>query len=361
MASIQKRQNANGKTSYRVQVRLKGHPVERATFDRLTDARSWAQATEVAIKERRYFKSAEAKKHTLSELIERYLQRVEKDNPKRISDIKPMLEWWDTELGYIMLSDISRAIIVEKRDKLTQRTVGRKNPRTKELEQVPISPARINRYISALGHALTIAMNEWEWIEDNPVRKISKLKEPRGRVRFLDDEERAALLEACANSFYENLYLIVVLALSTGARKSEILNLRWDDIDLGRGQIVLHETKNGERRAIPLTGHALSLVKEHKKVQRIDTDLLFPSIKGNKPYEIKKSWEASLREASIEDFRFHDLRHSAASYLAMNGASLAEVADVLGHKTLQMVKRYAHLSESHTSNVVARMNERIFK
>ncbi len=102
------------------------------------------------------------------------------------------------------------------------------------------------------------------------------------------------------------------------------------------------------------------MINKHKRVRRIDTDLLFPSTKGDKPYEIKKSWEAVLKKAEITDFRFHDLRHSAASYLAMNGASLAEIAEVLGHKTLQMVKRYAHLSEAHTSSVVASMNERIF-
>lgn len=75
---------------------------------------------------------------------------------------------------------------------------------------------------------------------------------------------------------------------------------------------------------------------------------------------IRKSWERILLDCKIEDFRFHDLRHSAASYLAMNGASLAEIAEVLGHKTLQMVKRYAHLSEAHTASVVEKMNNKIF-
>ena len=190
--------------------------------------------------------------------------------------------------------------------------------------------------------------------------KIAKLKEPRGRVRFLNDDERAALLKATQESFYQPLHVIVVLALSTGARKSEIMNLCWPDIDMKKGQIILHETKNGERRTIPLTGYALDLINQHKKIRRINNDMLFPSTKGDKPYEIKKSWEAVLKKADIKDFRFHDLRHSAASYLAMNGASLAEIAEVLGHKTLQMVKRYAHLSEAHTSSVVSSMNERIF-
>ncbi len=96
-------------------------------------------------------------------------------------------------------------------------------------------------------------------------------------------------------------------------------------------------------------------------MRRLDTDLLFPSRRHpTKPLSVQEIWKTAIKRAKIEDFRFHDLRHSAASYLAMNGASLAEIADVLGHKTLQMVKRYAHLSEQHTAGVVARMNERIF-
>ena len=149
------------------------------------------------------------------------------------------------------------------------------------------------------------------------------------------------------------------LALSTGARQGELLGLRWADVDLGRGQAVLHHTKNQERRALPLTGVALGLLKDQARVRRIDTDFVFAGRAG-RPVFPRKAWVEALRAAQIEDFRFHDLRHSAASELAMTGATLAEIAEVLGHKTLAMVKRYSHLTEQHTSKVVARMNERIF-
>lgn len=271
-----------------------------------------------------------------------------------------MLGWWEAEIGYCTLVDLNRALITEKIDKLSRRTVKRTDKKTGEAKQKRIKPSRINRYTAAFSHVCSVALNEWEWLEENPMAKIRKLEEPRGRTRFLDDEERTALLAACKKAHYEPLYLIVVLALSTGARRSEIMNLRWKDIDLKRGQIVLHITKNKERRVIPLTGHAFELVLQHQKIRRIDTDMLFPSKRGDKPYEIKKSWDKALEEANVEDFRFHDLRHSAASYLAMNGASLAEIADVLGHKTLAMVKRYSHISDAHTSAVVASMNEKIF-
>jgi integrase len=222
------------------------------------------------------------------------------------------------------------------------------------------SPPTVNRYLAALSHACGVAVKEWGWLEENPLRKVSKLKESRGRTRFLLDDERAQLLKACQQSDNAYLYPIVVIALSTGMRKSEILNLKWQDIDLDKGAIILHETKNGERRRVPLQHIALENIKQHGKVRNLKCDYVFPSHKTCQPIDIRAPWEKALKDAQIENFRFHDLRHSAASYLAMNGASLAEVAEVLGHKTLQMVKRYAHLSEAHTSAVVSRMNERIF-
>ena len=126
---------------------------------------------------------------------------------------------------------------------------------------------------------------------------------------------------------------------------------------MSRGTAVLHRPKNEERRSLPLTGLARDLLRERSRIRRLDTDLIFANPEGKATFP-RKAWEEALRAAQIEDFRFHDLRHSAASYLAMSGATLAEIAEVLGHKTLQMVKRYSHLTEQHTSAVVARMNEK---
>jgi integrase len=216
------------------------------------------------------------------------------------------------------------------------------------------------RYLAVLSHVFTIAVKEYGWVDDNPFRKVVKPKEPRGRVRFLDKIERERLLEACRGSHNPHLYLIVILALSTGMRQSEILNLLWRDVDLERARIVLHETKNGERRVVPLAGHALELLKKYRE-QSSHLSLLFPRPTNPlRSLDLRSSWEYALHKAQIFDFKFHDLRHTAASYLAMNGASLAEIAEILGHKTLQMVKRYAHHSEAHTAGVVSRMNQEIF-
>ena len=354
MATIETRRSADGTTGYRAKVRLRGFPSQSATFERKTDAKEWAKQTEASIREGRYFKTVEAKKHTISDFIDRYLREIEKKNPKRFVDVKKLLNWWRKEIGSYLLSDLTRALIIEQRDKLLNST-GRKGSKASR------SPATVNRYMVALGHALTIAANEWEWIHENPMRKISKLPEPRGRVRFLDDEERERLLEACKASTNPQLHTLVVLGLSTGARHGELINLRWSDVDWQRSVITLHDTKNKERRLLPLVHYALKLMEAHSKVRNIASDLVFPSpSRPMKPWDSRSAWEATLKRANIQNFRFHDLRHSCASYLAMNGASLAEIAEVLGHKTLQMVKRYAHLSEAHTAKVVQRMNESIF-
>lgn len=351
MATIQERKSHNGEISYRVMVRLKGFPIQTATFARKTDAKKWASQVESAIREGRHFRTTEAKRHTLNDLVQRYLKQILPTKPKSEYKQRQQLRWWADQIGSYCLADITPALIGEQRDKLHNEITVRGKKR---------STATVNRYLAAISHAFTIAVKEWGWLENNPMTKVRKLKEPRGRVRFLSDDERTKLLQACKESENQYLYLAVVLCLSTGGRKMEILGLRWDDIDLQRSIIILHETKNGERRILPLSGHALELIKQHSKVRRINTDLLFPNQKGNAPIDLRSPWETAIKNAAIEDFRFHDLRHSAASYLAMNGATMAEIAEVLGHKTLQMVKRYAHLSEAHTAKVVARMNEKIF-
>jgi integrase len=351
MANIEKRKTQDGKTTYRVKIRLKGYPTQSATFERLTDARKWVQQTESAIREGRHFKTTEAKRHTLAEAIERYIKSVLPSKPKSGIFQHTQLTWWKKNLGDYTLADITPALIASQRDKLTNSSTPRGSSR---------SPATVNRYLAALSHVYTIAVKEWGWIEDNPLRKVTKMKEPRGRVRFLSDEERTRLLGACKSSESHNLYIAVVLALSTGGRRMEILGLHWNDIDIKRGIITLHETKNGERRILPLTGHALNLIKEHSKIRSLNCDFVFPSKNLKNPIDLRSPFETALRRADITDFRWHDLRHCCASYLAMNGASLAEIAEILGHKTLQMVKRYAHLSDTHVSKVVANMNEKIF-
>ena len=351
MASLQPRTQKDGTIVYRVQVRLTGHPPVTATFKRKTDARRWAQKVETDIREGRYFQTAEAKRHTFTELIDRYVRDVLPTKGTQRENQRHQLRWWKSQLGDYLLADVTPARLAECRDRLSAEHTRYGRAR---------SPATVNRYLAALSHVFAVAVQEWEWLEDSPLRRVRKPREPRGRVRFLSDEERERLLQACKKSESPALYPAVVLALATGARKGEILKIRWGDVDFERERIVLEETKNRDRRALPLKGHALEVLRGLAKVRRIDTDLLFPTPAGDRSVDLRYHWRTAVTQAGITNFRFHDLRHSAASYLAMNGASLVEISEILGHRTLQMVKRYSHLAESHTAKVVERMNKGIF-
>jgi len=189
-----------------------------ATFDRLTDAKQWSNQTEADLKAGRHIPTIESRRHTLANLIDRYEKSIlpQKKDPR---NQKRQLKWWRDQYGDRFLADIKPSVITEGRDRL------REGDR---------SDSTVNRYLAALSHPFTIAVKEWQWLEHNPVLKVSKLKEPRGRVRFLSDDERKQLLKACSDSNNQELHLAVTLALSTGARQAEIWGLRWDQIDLGR-------------------------------------------------------------------------------------------------------------------------------
>ncbi len=351
MACIQQRKAKDGKVHYRVQVRLKGYPVQTATFSRKTDAKDWAKRVESAIKEGRHFPTTEARKHTFSELVDRYIAQVLPRKPKSIKKQTAQLLWWREEIGAYALPSVTPALIRECCDKLFNGTTYRHEKR---------SGATTNRYLAVLSHAFTVAINEWEWIQDNPVKKISRYKESNGRTRFLSDEECDCLLASCKESRNKQLYNIVVVAVSTGMRLNEVLQLQWKDVNLERGRVMLNETKNGEVRSVPLKGHAHALVKRLKEERRLDTHFLFPRKDGTKPMHIRSSWEKALERAEVSDFNFHDLRHSTASFLAMDGASRPVIEAVLGHKSSQVSARYIHLLDSHTDGAVEKMNEKHF-
>jgi len=351
MANIESRRTLDGSVSYRAKVRLSGHPPASATFNRLTDAKRWVQDTESAIRAGRYFTVAEAKRHTVGDLVDRYIAEVLPHKPKNASNTKQQLLWWKSKLGSSTLANAGAPTIVRCRNELLA---------MKTRRGTVMSPSTVVRYMAALSHAFTVAVKDWGWIDDSPMRKVTKPRQARGRERFLSDDERQRLLAVCKTSSSQFLYAVVIVAISTGMRSGEIMTLRWSQIDLARGQILLNDTKNGTSRAVPLAGHALALMQEIAKVRRLDTTLVFFGRDPKKPVGLKKPWTTAVNKAELADFRFHDLRHSAASYLAMNGASTIEIAAVLGHKTLQMVKRYSHLANSHTALVVASMNDKIF-
>ena len=298
----------------------------------------------------------------MADLVDRYTKEVLPLRPKNASNTRRHLDWWKAQLGTTRLFDLTAALITQHKNKLLA---------TMTRRQTLMSPSTVVRHMAALSHALNIAVKDWEWLDDSPMRKVTKPRQPRGRERFLSEDERARLLTACRQSGSDHLYTVVVLALSTGMRRGEVMSLRWGMVDFVQEQIRLHATKNDTSRSVPLVGHAKDVLLAMRPGQADDADLVFSgtsrqpavgskAVAHSKPVDIKKPWTTAVGRARLADFRFHDLRHSAASYLAMNGASTVEIAAVLGHKTLQMVKRYAHVGQSHTHGVVQAMNEKIF-
>jgi len=374
MANIQKRERKNGPI-FRAQVRIKGFPEQSKSFRRLTDAKLWVQQTEASIRKGEFQNIIKtAAKRTLKEVIDRYRKEV---LPRKVAGTQRAesthLDYWEEAFGEYALSLIDADMISEKMADLETTGFTRKI-KDDGSEGEPELRRRSLRTLKYYRHTLNMLFKfakQWGWTNANPVDGVNKITKLRNeRIRYLTDDERTALLKACRNSESKQLYPIVVFALSTGARKGEIMNLTLNDIDLKRGRAVLRETKNGETRSVPIIPHLKELLTtELKKANSLYKELnlkdqphwLFPRPDGKEPIYFRKAWHNALENAGVSDFRFHDLRHSAASYLAMNGATLLEIAAVLGHKTLQMVKRYAHLSETHTTRVVHAMNKKIFK
>jgi integrase len=219
------------------------------------------------------------------------------------------------------------------------------------------SPSTANRYLAALSGAFTTAVKEWGWLEENPLQKVSKFKEGKARDRFLNKEEVVTLLSVCKNSKSSHLYPITLFALSSGARKGEIVGLKWRDIDFARATVAFRDTKNGETRTVPLGPQIVECLLEERKKRVILSEFVFPSSDGKQPADIRTAWENAIEEAGLKDICFHILRHTCASHLAMAGASTLEIAALLGHKTLAMVKSYSHLSVSATAKILSRMNK----
>lgn len=374
MATIERRERKTG-TVYLADVRIRGYPRQKKTFKRLTDAKIWAQQTEAAIRTGEFKNVVKtAKTKTLQDVIDRYKEDVlphKAPSTQKLETI--LLRRWEKLLGPSTLSRLSPDLINDTLRKLAAEGDARRKNNgqgaTADTPERPKSRKTMKHYRDLLALLFSHA-KKWGWIGSDPmegVRPITKLRNER--TRYLDEEERKALLAACKASHNPQLYPIVVFALSTGARKGEILGLTLDDVSLERDVAIFRNTKNTDTRAVPLVGHLKEVLKKQirwsksqyaKQKDTATKRWLFPGQDGTKPIDIRNPWEKARDQAELVDFRFHDLRHSTASYLAMSGASQLEIAEVLGHRTLQMVKRYAHLSESHVKGLVEGLDKELF-
>jgi integrase len=277
-----------------------------------------------SIIEGRFFDTLEEKERTFAEMMERYKAEhvVKKASQRQYGGyIKNFLPFF----GHLTLAEISPKLIVQYKAK-----------RYKD----GVAPATINRELATMKNAFNLAIREWEWCRDNPVRRVAMEKENNRRDRWLSYEEEERLLKECPLWVKE----IVLFALHTGMRMGEILCLDWKGVDLFRKTVTVFRSKNGERRTIPINQTVLELLKARSKVRPLNTDLVFYSkiYTPIDPNHLRRAFRSGIRKSEIEDFRFHDLRHTFATRLVQAGVDIYKVQRLLGHKSPIMTQRYAH-------------------
>lgn len=208
-----------------------------------------------------------------------------------------------------------------------------------------VSSSTVNRGLATLKSLFNRAIDWEEYDGLNPVKKVKFLKEPNHRLRFLEKEEIVNLIDSSP----EHLKPIVIVAVNTGMRLGEILNLKWKDVDLKREVLYLYNTKSGKKREIPLNTQVKDTLIS---IQNDKNEYVFCREDGSRVIDIRKPFFTALKRSGIIDFRFHDLRHTAASHLVMAGVDLNTVRELLGHSSLEMTLRYAHLSPNHKKRAV---------
>ena len=208
----------------------------------------------------------------------------------------------------------------------------------------PLAAATINRYRCTLQSILSWARRKRlmpkTWT--NPVAETQRMPEDNARSRYLSEAEYEKLLKTSRISSWPKLTLLIMLAVTTGARRGTLLSLQWKDVDLSEGRAFCARTKNGEPFVLVLMPDVLQELKRFSGKSKPE-DLVFCGKYPTKPMNFNKTWEAALADAQIEGVVFHTLRHTHASWLARRGAPLLAIADSLGHKSLAMTKRYSHL------------------
>lgn len=213
-----------------------------------------------------------------------------------------------------------------------------------------IGPAALNGELRLIKHLYSKAI-EWEKAKENPARAVKLLKGEKSRVRFLSPDEVKTLLSNCV----DHLEPIVTLALHSGMRKSEILGLQWSQVNFDQGIITVLDSKNHERRDIPMDQTVKAMLQENQR----NGDYVFSDQTGNRFTSFQHSFETARKKSGIEDFHFHDLRHTFASHLVMQGIDIMTVKELMGHKTLDMTLRYAHLAPDHKTKAITIL-DRVF-
>jgi integrase len=330
MATFSKRRNGDGSTSWDAMVRVVGYPATGKSFRTKLAAELWAARTEAAAKGGTL---AFARGMTLGHLIDESRTRL--TNPTAAA-----FAYWREHLGDVRLDKITPELIALHRDRLYGAACRGHNHKTSK----PRSSATVRNYLIELSRLFALAVRELRVMDRNPCACVTRPAPSTEVVRWLSDDERSALLAACKASDSPDLYPFVLFALTTGARKGEVSALKWAQVDLIRRWAIFPRTKNGEARGVPLTAAVCALLTARPR----DVAQVFP-------VDITKAWHTAIARAGVANFRFHDLRHSCGSAMVQAGANLAEIATLLGHKSLAMTMRYSHVGNAGTTRLVDRV------
>jgi integrase len=350
MAKVIKRQGKRG-VSWVVDYLDPEGKRKRKFFPLKKDAEAYLGKVLAAKREGRYFDVFDVKKETqvtFNELADQYVENYR--TQRCFSRLKYYLVGIYREaFGDRRLASITYLDLETFRNQRKGTPLRNGKPRT---------DATVNREMSTLRHMFNKAV-EWEMLGVNPFLKGSKLmlKENNHRLRFLTEGEIEALLKACEDLKAQTPHLrpIVEVALVTGMRRGELLGLKWEQIR--NGFIYLTETKSGKARQIPVNDRLDAVLRDLRRKNHLKSEYVFCDPQGRRFHEVKRSFASACRRAGIGDFRFHDLRHTFASHLVMNGVSLKAVQELLGHSDLTMTMRYAHLSQAHLKEAVAALNQ----
>ena len=349
MAHIRVNNGKKGKT-YTVRVR-RGTKEATKTFSRKTDATLWGKQKETEMEDGRA-PTAESRKHTVAVLFMRFLKSLKRDHPERYDKAKEHLDWWLTHLGTKKLFEVEAVDICTAREELLDGKTYRGTLR---------SPSTANRYMSSLRQAFQFGVTRLGWLQFNVVKQISQLKEPAPPERFLHrEDELPKLAEECAKSRNRRLLPLFMLAIGLGLRRSSLVGLLKDEVNIGEKTIRIPKSRMKKDNMITLAVSEqlmpfLIWLYEHRNRS---TGLLFPGSKDpSKPMNFEGAWQNALERAGIKDFRFHDNRHTTGSYLTECGSTLAEVAALLGQKTLAMALRYSHVSDEHKAKKGVKMSK----
>jgi integrase len=329
MAAIHSRKRS-GRQVWLAQVRLTGlHPVSKQ-FDTRAEAEAWASAEEESLKRLRDRGAVvpEVGKLTVADLIDRYLLDPNTQALDSYADTSRALGFWRGDYGATKLRVFGPAQVLDGRARLI---AGNRKPAT------------VNRYLSWMRRA-------WNWgrktgLVDSGAAWPPELllTENNRRQRFLSDDELATLLEQTAK-LYPVMRAAIVVSLATGIRQGELLRLEWRDVDFEQKALTIRESKTDTPRSVYLPDVAAAALEGLRK-QKIVGRAVFLDDEGQPlaREDLLYRWQRIRTAANLEDFRWHDLRHSCASYLAQHGASLLEIGQVLGHKSPLTTARYAHL------------------